>query len=232
MRKPALVLLCLCTAFASSGFVTLRQDAKIGNDFLSLVNKANKLEESYKPNDLSMANVAYADGVSYDRKRMRREAARALENLFEAARDDGLNILGVSGYRSFRVQKEIYETRLSETSLEYVSRYIAKAGESEHQLGLAMDVTADGVEALTEEFAQTDEYEWLTLYAAKFGYIIRYLEDGEAETGYAFEPWHIRYVGDEAQAIVDSGLTLEAYLRANYPVLRFAPARPRRAAAD
>jgi hypothetical protein len=58
------------------------------------------------------------------------------------------------------------------------------------------------------------------------------LEGGEPETGYAFEPWHIRYVGDEAQAIVESGMTLEAYLRANYPVLEFAPARPRKARAD
>jgi D-alanyl-D-alanine carboxypeptidase len=152
---------------------------------LALVNKEYRLEESYKPDDLSPVNIPFMEGVTFDRKRLQRETARALENLVEAAREDGQNILGVSGYRSFTVQKELYETRLSETSLEYVSRYIAKAGESEHQLGLAIDVTTDGVEALTEAFARTGEYEWLTMYAAKFGFIIRYLEDGEPETGYA-----------------------------------------------
>jgi D-alanyl-D-alanine carboxypeptidase len=199
---------------------------------LALVNKEYRLEESYKPDDLSFVNIPFIDGVLYDRKRLKRETARALENLIEAAREDGFSILGVSGYRSFAVQEEIYETRLSETSLEYVSRYIAKAGESEHQLGLAIDITTDGVEALSEAFARTDEYEWLTMYAAKFGFLIRYLEDGEPETGYAFEPWHIRYAGDEAQAIVDSGLTLEAYLKENYPILAFTPAKPRKAWAD
>jgi len=232
MRRPALLLLCLCSAFACSGFIRLKPYAADGNDVLALVNKACCLEDTYEPNDLSPVNIPFIEGVPYDRKRLKRVTARALENLVEAAREDGFSILGVSGYRSFVVQGEIYEQRLSETSLEYVSRYIARAGASEHQLGLAMDVTAEGVEPLSEAFARTGEYEWLTMYAAKFGFIIRYLADGEPETGYAFEPWHIRYVGDDAQAIADSGLTLEAYVSERCPVLAFAPARPRKAWAE
>jgi D-alanyl-D-alanine carboxypeptidase len=232
MKKLALLLLCLCSAFACSGFISLKPYAVDGDDMLALVNKEYRLEEPYTPDGLSHVSIPFIKGVPYDRKRLKRETARALENLVEAAREDGFRILGVSGYRSFAVQGEIYEARLSETSLEYVSRYIAKAGESEHQLGLAIDVTTDGAEALTEAFARTEEYEWLTMYAAKFGFIIRYLEDGEPETGYAFEPWHIRYVGDRAQTIADSGLTLEAYLSRNHPVLVFATALPRKAWAE
>ena len=125
---------------------------------------------------------------------------------------DGIKLYAVSGYRSYNTQKSIYNKRLEETSLEYVSRYIAKPGESEHQTGLAMDLLDRDSRNLTESFADTAAYAWLSYRAWEFGFILRYTEEGEKETGYAFEPWHVRYVGDAAEEIWSSGLTYEAWL--------------------
>ncbi|MBR3503228.1 MAG: M15 family metallopeptidase [Clostridia bacterium] len=178
-----------------------------------LVNKQNALPKSYEPDDLSYVDIAYAEGVPATRKQLREEAARALERLYAAMLEEGIEIVGVSGYRSYSTQSLIYNQRLEETSLDYVSRYVAKPGQSEHQTGLAMDVAIPDWPFLTTDFALTDAYAWLTAHAHEYGFIIRYPETGEEETGYAFEPWHIRYVGDTAAELRESGMTLEAWYR-------------------
>ncbi len=177
-----------------------------------LVNKEFGLPRDYVPSDLTPANVTFAQGVAQSKKQMRADAARALENMFAAAQKDGIELLGISGYRSYYTQRNIYERRLKEAGPEHVSRYNAKPGHSEHQTGLAMDVGCPGYVDLTERFAKTDAYKWLKSNAHLYGFIIRYPENGEEETGYAFEPWHVRYVGEEATAIWESGLTMERYV--------------------
>lgn len=189
---------------------TQAQAAVIESDAL-LVNKTSALPSDYEPSDLVRPNVAYAPGVAESRKQMRAEAAQALEALFQAASYDGIELLAISGYRSYWTQKAIYERRLSETSLEYVSLYVARPGQSEHQTGLAMDLGCEGYTDLTESFADTPAYEWLSAHAHEYGFIIRYPKDGTEETGYAFEPWHIRYLGDLAEEVYESGLTLEKW---------------------
>ncbi len=176
-----------------------------------LVNKSSALPSDYEPSDLTRPDVAYAPGVAESKKQMRAEAAHALEELFKAASDEGIELLAISGYRSYWTQKAIYERRLSETSLDYVSLYVARPGQSEHQTGLAMDLGCEGYTDLTERFAETPAYAWLCEYAHEYGFIIRYPEAGTQETGYAFEPWHIRYLGDLAGAVYESGLTLESW---------------------
>ncbi len=177
-----------------------------------LVNKEYGLPKDYVPSDLTPANVTFAQGVAESKKQMRADAARALEEMFDAALEDGIELLGISGYRSYYTQRNIYERRLKEAGEEHVSRYNAKPGHSEHQTGLAMDVGCPGYLDLTERFANTPAYRWLQKNAHLYGFIIRYTEYGEEETGYAFEPWHVRYVGEEATAIWESGLTMEAYV--------------------
>jgi len=177
-----------------------------------LVNKEYGLLKDYVPSDLTPVNVTFAQGVAESKKQMRADAARALEEMFSAALQDGIELLGVSGYRSYYTQRDIYERRLKEAGEEHVSRYNAKPGHSEHQTGLAMDVGCPGYLDLTERFANTPAYRWLQKNAHLYGFIIRYTEYGEEETGYAFEPWHVRYVGEEAAAIWESGLTMEAYV--------------------
>lgn len=182
-------------------------------DLYVLVNKENYLPSDYVPADLSTPNVPFKDGVVPERKQMREEAARALERMFAAAAEEGLTFLGVSGYRSYGAQSYIYNTRLEQMGEAHVSRYNARPGRSEHQTGLAMDLGCPQSYDLSQNFAYTPEYHWLVKHAHEFGFIIRYPDYGEAETGYAFEPWHVRYLGDRAAEVYESGLTYEAYLK-------------------
>ena len=186
--------------------------ADVLESYQILVNKQNELPRSYVPSDLSRPDVAYAPGVLDERKQLRWDAARALEDMFNAAKEDGIELLAISGYRSYDSQKYIYEKRLCETDIYYVSRYVAKPGQSEHQTGLAMDIGIEGYLLLTPNFADTPAYAWILEHAHEYGYIVRYTENGEAETGYAYEPWHLRYVGvDLAVELRFSGQTLEAW---------------------
>ena len=187
--------------------------ADVYESTMILVNKQNSLPSNYVPSDLTRPDVAYAQGVPESRKQMRADAAHALEDMFAAAQEDGIEFLGISGYRSYWTQREIYQRRLKETSEEYVSLYIAQAGQSEHQTGLAMDLGIEGYTDLSERFANTDAYRWLQAHAHEYGFIIRYPRNGTKETGYAFEPWHVRYLGDQATDVWQSGLTLEAWYR-------------------
>jgi D-alanyl-D-alanine carboxypeptidase len=92
-------------------------------------------------------------------------------------------------------------------------RVSARPGTSEHQLGLAMDVAKKGSSSLTKAFGKTEQGQWVSENAHKFGFIVRYLEDSEEVTGYSYEPWHLRYVGVEyATAIYQSGLPMELYM--------------------
>ena len=200
-----LVLLALMTPAQALASTVYESD-------MLLVNKEFGLPQDYVPSDLTEVNVTFAQGVAESKKQMRADAARALEEMFEAALEDGIELLGISGYRSYYTQKKIYEKRLEEAGIEHVSRYNAEPGHSEHQTGLAMDVGCEGYTDLTERFATTPAYRWIQKNAHLYGFIIRYTEYGEEETGYAFEPWHVRYVGAEATAIWESGLTLERYV--------------------
>ena len=100
---------------------------------------------------------------------------------------------------------------------EAADTYSARAGHSEHQTGLAVDITSDSVnEELTVEFGETEEGKWVAENAHRFGFIIRYPEDKTLLTGYQYEPWHLRYVGiDAATEIYENGWILEEYILEN-----------------
>ncbi len=140
------------------------------------------------------------------------EASAALQGLYDAAAADGLTIYTVSGYRSYSLQKSIYENNIATRGLEYTETISARPGTSEHQTGLAFDVGSgsDTSTVLSSRFANTAEYAWLQQHMADHGFILRYPEGKTEWTGYAFEPWHIRYVGVElAQYIQSTGLSVE-----------------------
>lgn len=179
-----------------------------------LVNKDHKLSEDYVPDNLVTPNVPFAPGSFH--KTMRKEAADALEKMFDAASADGISLFAVSGYRSYGIQEIIFNSNVGvKGSVEAANMYSARPGESEHQTGLAMDVTSKSVGyKLIIEFENTAEGKWLSENAHKYGFIVRYLPGKEHITGYAYEPWHIRYLGVElAQAVYESGLTYEEYLQ-------------------
>lgn len=166
--------------------------------------------------------VTYADGVLIVNKEiplpedynpgMQEEAENAYLRMFEDAAAEGLNFELVSGYRSYDYQAELYNNYVARDGKEAADRYSAEPGHSEHQTGLAIDVGSyDSAVLLQTSFEYTPEFEWLEVNAHKYGYIIRYMKGKEDITGYMYEPWHLRYVGDKATDIYESGLTLEEY---------------------
>ena len=186
----------------------------MNNDYLGiLVNKSHPLAEDYVPSDLVPVNVPFAYIGDDSRNYMREPAARALENMFRDAQAEGLNLIGVSGYRSYERQKDIYEKNLAVKGEAYTSLYSARPGTSEHQTGLAMDISTPAIRsALTTDFEDTPEGKWLRENAPSYGFILRYPAGKENITGYAYEPWHFRYVGNNLAAYLKKeGLTLEEY---------------------
>ncbi len=185
------------------------------DSMLVLVNKNYALNEDYEPSDLVLPNVLSTDYNQNQNIYLRKEAAIHLEQLFYAAQNEaGLTLLARSGYRSYQTQISLYDRYVSQNGTEKADTFSARAGHSEHQTGLAMDVTADSVNRqLVTDFGITPEGIWLKENAHRFGYIIRYLEGREDETGYQYEPWHIRYVGVEAATeIYENNWILEQYL--------------------
>jgi D-alanyl-D-alanine carboxypeptidase len=183
------------------------------DSILVLVNKEHPLPADYEPNDLVEPQVPFSFDEKVQKRLMRKEAARALEELFEASEKEGLSLYAVSGYRSYERQEAIFAYNASLHGEEKANQFSARPGESEHQTGLAMDVSSPAVQFdLIEAFADTPEGRWLEENAARFGFIIRYPKDKTHITQYQYEPWHLRYVGKEAaQEMAAKHLTLEEH---------------------
>ncbi|MBE6728113.1 MAG: D-alanyl-D-alanine carboxypeptidase family protein [Ruminococcaceae bacterium] len=135
-------------------------------------------------------------------------ANAALQEMFAAAKEQGLNLFVRSGFRSYLTQKTLYNNYVKRDGVAAADRYSARPGHSEHQTGLAFDINKANA-----SFAGSPEANWLAENCYKYGFIIRYPQGKEAVTGYMYEPWHIRYLGIEiATAVYNSGLCLEEYL--------------------
>ncbi|HAJ97819.1 MAG TPA: hypothetical protein DCO72_08810 [Ruminococcus sp.] len=188
-----------CTIVASYGSefvqipVTVRELAVENEctyvDGILIVNKSYGLPREYNPGMLPITAQAFAQ-------------------LKADASVEGLNIYEGSGYRDYDFQVKCYESIVSAYGKEYADTYSARPGYSEHQTGYTIDCNT-----INDEFGETDEGKWLAENCHKYGFVIRYPQGKEDITGYAYESWHIRYVGIEhATAMYEQGLTLEEYL--------------------
>lgn len=185
-----------------------------------LVNKYRVLSADYKPALVKLSqSLCFVDSSGKVKEQyLREEAASAFEAMHTEAVISDLNIVAYGTYRSFETQKTIWEYAVnSGRTIEDVDSKNARAGHSEHQTGLAIDAMIN-----TYDVTKTGEYKWYAANAYKFGFIIRYPEGKEGITGYAYEPWHLRFVGvDIATDMHDnySGLTFdEYYVRVIEPV--------------
>jgi zinc D-Ala-D-Ala carboxypeptidase len=183
---------------------------------LVLVNKEHPLPAGYVPPDLVTPNVPFPFKEDLPKKEMRKEAAVALADLFAQAKADGLQLYAMSGYRSYKTQKQIFNHNLVTQGNVAANAASAHPGTSEHQTGLAMDLTTGSMhEQLEQSFASTPEGIWVQKHAAEFGFIVRYPKGKEEITGYEYEPWHIRYVGKEAaKEMVAENVTFDEYVSA------------------
>ncbi len=183
------------------------------DSIMVFVNKEYPLPKDYVPDNLVMPDIRFYSYDVPDKRYMRKEAAKALEDMFNAAAEDGITLYGVSGYRSYARQREIYNNNVLARGKDETNKVSASPGHSEHQTGLAIDISsADLRGTLSEEFGSSKEGLWVAAHCAKYGFIIRYPKDKEHITGYSYEPWHIRYVGKKnAKRITKAGVTLEEY---------------------
>lgn len=181
-----------------------------------LVNKRNKLPDNYQPSDLIYPNIPFTFNQKAEKRQMRTVAGAAIEKLFAGAKQQGMHLLGVSAYRSHASQTALFNHYVNQDGYEAARTYSALPGTSEHETGLAIDVTGgDGKCAAEDCFEGTKEADWLQDHAAEYGFIIRYPKGKASITGYQYEPWHLRYVGKAiAKEIMNRGITLEEYYNA------------------
>lgn len=187
-------------------YYTNTKPAKNLNTNLILVNKYHYLTKNYVPNNLVPINPDYArSGMS-----LVKEAKEAFEKLSQDAKQDNMMIFAISSYRSYDYQLNLYNTYVAADGKKAADTYSARAGFSEHQTGLVVDVY-DGITPYTS-FEETKEFKWMQENAYKYGFILRYPKDKVKITGYQYESWHYRYVGKKiAKIIKEANLSLEEY---------------------
>ena len=190
------------------------------NSLLVLVNQNYRLDEFYAPTDFVPVDVPVTPYSQVNTNYLRRDAADATELLFSKAQEAGYELTLRTGYISYSVQKSLYNQDVYEMGLEYADKVNSRPGHSEHQTGLAIDITTPSINnELSLEFADTEEGKWVLAHAHEYGFIIRYPENRESEVGYFYEPYHLRYVGVEvATEIFENNWTLEDYIL-NYGLL-------------
>lgn len=189
-----------------NSFYTNVQDSPDKYTNTVLCNKYYFLGNDYVPKDLVEISSAYSSGG----KKMTKEAAKAFEDMAKAAKQAGYNVRAVSTYRSYDYQTNLYNNYASKDGKEKADTYSARAGYSEHQTGLAVDV--DNVKTTYTKFGDTKEFIWMKENSYKYGFILRYTKETEFITGYMNEPWHYRYVGLEiAKYIHEHPMTYEEY---------------------
>ena len=173
---------------------------------LMLVNKFYHLKEDWVPKDIKEVSSIYA----YDENATTDVVMKAFKEMWSKAKDEDLTLIITSSYRDYKTQDEIWNRYADSNSEEWADGYAARAGYSEHQTGLALDIVT--YNSTMDDFEKSAEFKWLSKNAYKYGFILRYPKGKENITGYDYESWHYRYVGkDVAKKINDLGITFDEY---------------------
>ena len=177
----------------------------ISKGSLMIVNKYNYLDKDYKP-ELVNASSSYA----YAGNSCTKEVYDAFVNMADEAKGEDIVLVINSSYRSYEDQESIWSSRKKTNGTAKADAYAARAGYSEHQSGIALDLAQFNYGY--EDFEDTPAFRWLSDHAQDFGFILRYPKDKEDITGYSYESWHYRYVGvDVAKKIKSEGLSFDEY---------------------
>lgn len=179
---------------------------------LVLINKQHPVPDDYE----------FTLGYLYEGLQCDERVADNVLAMLAAAKKDGINLVINSPYRDYNLQVILFNRKIDKymamgysyiEAYEIGSKTVTVPGASEHQIGLAFDITCDTFQRLVKEFGSTEAGLWLREHCKEYGFIIRYPEGKEYITGINYEPWHFRYVGVEAATIImDNGITLEELL--------------------
>ena len=183
-------------------------------DLLVLVNKVHKIPDRWEDR-LDLVKVENSQGETVELDVVAAQAFKELQQ--DLQRSEGIVIEMGSGYRSVSDQKRMWDEYLEAYGEDYVYEYVAEPGHSEHHTGLALDacLIENGVpvHGIDEAFERQGTWDVIHSYLAKHGFVLRYPYGAEDVTGFAYEPWHFRYVGKaDAKAIMSQDITLEDYL--------------------
>ncbi|MBD5451229.1 MAG: M15 family metallopeptidase [Lachnospiraceae bacterium] len=194
-------------SFSSAEKVDMKEEIAEEEWCLILVNKEHGIPDDYEVELVELSNGQCVDRRIYP----------ALQEMFDTARSEGIYPVVASGYRTAKKQQSLMDEKIAaylvegyslQEAKEKAEIWVAAVGTSEHQLGISVDINADGVHSVGSEV-----YDWLDENSYRFGFIKRYPEDKIEITGIRNEPWHYRYVGKAAAAeIYRSGVCLEEYL--------------------
>ena len=201
----------------------LSADQAPPTDFLVLVNRNHKLSKTDVPTDLvEIASVLPSDvvKVKYTGTKANRTAVEALGKMLSAAISEGVSNFQISSaYRTYSEQQKLVDNSVAkyqknnpswsrDRCLSATYQTVAPAGSSEHQTGLAFDITVPGV-----SFTGTEQQKWLHQHCAEYGFIVRFTAEKQKLTGFVAESWHFRYVGVEAaKTITQNNWCLEEYI--------------------
>ena len=201
----------------------LSADQAPPTDFLMLVNRSHKLSKTDVPTDLvEIASVLSSDivKVKYSGTKANRTAVEALGEMLSAAISEGISNFQISSaYRTYSEQQKLVDNSVAkyqknnpswsrDRCLSATYQTVAPAGSSEHQTGLAFDITVPGV-----SFTGTEQQKWLHQHCAEYGFIVRFTAEKQKLTGFVAESWHFRYVGVEAaKTMTQNDWCLEEYV--------------------
>ncbi len=198
MKNILMIVLSVLLSFTLYNLNEIKE--KRMGEYLILVNKQNGIGLDFEPKNLTLVELPT---INNREVYLEKRAYVAYKRLFRNATKNNINLIIFSGYRDSNYQKMIFTN-------EFIT---AKPGYSEHQLGLAVDVSTADI-GLTEILMYSQEGRWLNDNAYKYGFIIRYPKNKEHITEYIHEPWHLRYVGENhAKNIETANLSLEEYLK-------------------
>lgn len=196
-------------------------DTAQNDNYLLLVNQEHKLSEDWKAAD--MVDIAGLAPSTKSSMLLRDAVANAYLDMYAAYQaEKGLSMRTVSGYRSYATQNSLFNSRVAsrqsagqsrESAVRNTALYTAYPGASEHQTGMALDLSTGG--GLSNNFRNTAQGQWMLSRCWDFGFILRYTSEKTPITGIAYEPWHYRYVGlPHAWIIRDNNWALEEYMHA------------------
>ena len=223
MKKEIILLFILFVGLltiTACGKNEEKQNSNDKYDYLVLVNKYSQLPDDWENNvELVTTKNAWDEEIKVEKeafeqfKKLKKEVDKDLEEFNTTIELD-------STYRSVNGQQELWDTwsKDPEKGIDYVRKFVAVPGYSEHHTGLAIDICLkkDGklIYDNDEMIAEREIFSKVHAKLSKYGFILRYLEGRDEITGYAYEPWHLRYIGDEkiAKEIMDKDITFEEYL--------------------
>ena len=196
----------------SSAIMMMKSDPFRQHSRWMYVSSTHPLPEGYTPSDLVASELPAAGEAQM---KIAASIKPALTKLFAAAKRDDVRLVISSAYRSEEQQAKIFQEYVHTHGLTTAKQYVANPGESEHATGLAVDINTysdacDTDETVCAITAQTAD--WLEKNSATYGFILRYPDGKEAQTGVSYEPWHIRYVGEGAASLMTADVTLDEFV--------------------